>query len=612
MLFTIYKSYYLSLNKALISAMDIETLDIDGKQVAVAISLAYFYSESKLFLIDYDLIERDLNKACKLLWEEFFNFIINNNEYFNNIFVHNLGSFDGYFIYKEMSNIFKPDEVSTIIDDKNKFIQIVLKKANFEIIWKDSYRIFPLSLDNLCKNFMVKGKISKYDIRFNNLDLFKDSNLLNEFKNYSLQDSICLLEALNMAQNIYKIDYNTDITSILSTSTLSLKIFRKMFLKINIPIIRGWIDNFIRKAYLGGSTDYYKAYGENLKYYDINSLYPMAMKKPMPFEIIKNHSDLSNVKLEDFFGFCLAEIECPKDIKIPLLPHKFEGKTIFPTGQWTSVYFSEELKAVKPHGYKINLIKGYEFSKTNLFNEYVDHFYEKKKCATNPSDRFIAKMHLNQLYGIFGRKQELIETINVYNKDLIKYVGHRLIKSIIEINSEISTLLLITNINPEITSELNTSLNIKLNSKNYNIVKSNVAIAAAVTSYARIHMIQFKLNDNIYYTDTDSIFTSEELSHDLVGRDLGLMKDELSGSIIKEAYFLGIKQYGYYYHDKENKKITKSVFAGVSRDSLTFNEIEDIYSNKTIEKKIQNRFYKSLNNLNITIKSTKISIKKNI
>lgn len=290
-----------------------------------------------------------------------------------------LGSFDGYFIYKELSNIFKPDEISTIIDDKNKFIQIILKKYDFEIVWKDSYRIFPLSLDNLCENFMVEGKISKYDIRFNNLEFLKDNNLLKEFKKYAIQDSFCLLEALNSAQNIYTSDYNADITSILSTSTLSLKIFRKMFLNFNILVIRGWIDNFIRRAYLGGATDYYKAFGENLKHYDINSLYPEGMKKLMPFQIIKNHQDLSNVKLDDFFGFCLAEVECPKNIKIPLLPHKYENKTIFPTGKWIGVYFSEELKAVKPHGYKITLIRGYEFSKINLFDKYVDHFFEKKK-----------------------------------------------------------------------------------------------------------------------------------------------------------------------------------------------------------------------------------------
>lgn len=73
---------------------------------------------------------------------------------------------------------------------------------------------------------MVKGKISKYDTRFNNLDSLKDDNLLNDFKKYALQDSICLFNVLKSAQDAYKSDYKTDITSIFSTSTLSLKIFR--------------------------------------------------------------------------------------------------------------------------------------------------------------------------------------------------------------------------------------------------------------------------------------------------------------------------------------------------------------------------------------------------
>lgn len=48
------------------------------------------------------------------------------------------------------------------------------------------------------------------------------------------------------------------------------------------------------------------------------------------------------------------------------------------------------------------------------------------------------------------------------------------------------------------------------------------------------------------------------------------MKDELNGLSIKEAYFLGIKKYGYQYYDRNDKLITISVFAGVRRDSLTF------------------------------------------
>jgi hypothetical protein len=57
--------------------------------------------------------------------------------------------------------------------------------------------------------------------------------------------------------------------------------------------------------------------------------------------------------------------------------------------------------------------------------------------------------------------------------------------------------------------------------------------------------------------------------------------------------------------------IEKSVFSGVPRDSLTFGEIMKIHEGQTITKPISNRFYKSFNTLNIDIKDTSITIKKN-
>lgn len=113
-------------------------------------------------------------------------------------------------------------------------------------------------------------------------------------------------------------------------------------------------------------------------------------------------------------------------------------------------------------------------------------------------------MHLNQLYGIFGRKLDLIETKNIYNKDLYQYLNNRIVKNIIHINEEISTILLINNINVDIIRKLNLDLEINLEN-NISLVKSNVAIAAAVTSFARIHMMKYKINSlahSIYYTDT--------------------------------------------------------------------------------------------------------------
>lgn len=216
-------------------------------------------------------------------------------------------------------------------------------------------------------------------------------------------------------------------------------------------------------------------------------------------------------------------------------------------GHFTGTYFSAELQAAKDLGYKIKVIKALEFSKRKIFNEYIQHFYDKKKNSAG-AERFIAKMHLNQLYGIFGRKLINMNTIIIHSSDLKKYLATYIIKNVIKINEHILALVVYSNLNNNICKELNLILekDIKPDSR---IINTNVSIASAVTAYARVHMSQYKNKDNIdlYYTDTDSIFTGGPLPPSLISKELGFMKDELNGSVINEAYFLGIKQYGYTY-----------------------------------------------------------------
>jgi len=607
------------------ATMDIETISLknfNNLQIPILISSVHSINDNetkitKLFQIDhlklrFEIKNNNLNNIKLLvidLFKEYIDYIIINNNHFKTIFVHNLGSFDGLFLYNGLLNIVDIKKIESIIDDQNRFILIkykdIINKNKIEIIWKDSFRIFPVSLEELCKNFGVIGKLSKYDNRFNAIEMYDNFELFNNFIEYSKQDSIALFDALYYAQTVYNLQYKVDITKVFSTSTLSLLIFRQNFLKTDIPILKRKVDNFVRQSYFGGATDYYKLHGENLHYYDVNSLYPFAMCKPMPLKLIKYYEDMSSINLFDFFGFCKVEVESPDTLR-PILPVKYRDKTIFPTGKWIGIYFSEELKTASKYGYKIKLLSGYEFSKYNLFNEYVDYFYNIKKNSIG-SSRFIAKMHLNQLYGYFGRKQELINTVNIHKDELDEYTATRMIKSIIEINKNNYTLLISNNLNYDLISNINTNLNINLKN-DYSFVKANVAIASAVTAYARIHMVPFKTLDSCYYTDTDSVFTDKPLNLNLIGLELGLMKDELNGKVIKEAYFLGIKQYGYSYLDDNNQLLEKSVFAGIERDSLTLLDIRNILKGDVITKHINNRFYKRLDNLSININSTKVTI----
>jgi hypothetical protein len=391
-------------------------------------------------------------------------------------------------------------------------------------------------------------------------------------------------------------------------ATLSLKIYRTKFQDKNIFILPQHTDLFIRQGYFGGGTDVYKAYAEKVFYYDVNSLYPAAMLNPMPYDLVNpNLINLTNRTLDSFFGFAYVKVYCPDSMLRPVLPFHFNGKTIYPTGTWEGVYFSEELKAVVKLGYQITLIKGYEFTKTDLFSNYVNTFYEIKRTSSG-SEKHIAKYLLNNLYGYFGRKQINIITQNVKNDNLKNILLSRVVKSITPITEEYSTVLSYSNINYKMLTLLNNELN--TNIENFNTpIKSNVAIAAAVTAYARIIMIPFKIDPNTLYTDTDSIFTTKPIDPSLIGDNLGQMKDEMNGVIIEEALFLGPKKYGYWYIDKDGNKVDKSVFAGVPRDSLTFDEIKGVFIGETVIKNVDNRFYKSFNDLNIDIKNTFITIK---
>lgn len=137
------------------------------------------------------------------------------------------------------------------------------------------------------------------------------------------------------------------------------------------------------------------------------------------------------------------------------------------------------------------------------------------------------------------------------------------------------------------------------------IVKSNVAIASAITAYARITMMEFKMipGIEIYYTDTDSIFVNKELPTQLVGKELGQMKDELDGGLIKEAYFFGIKKYAYIYNNE-----IKTTFSGIPKNSLTWQDVLRLVLNKSIEVKIPDQFFKSLQNLEIKIKPKNVNL----
>src|SRR5690606_19713576 len=94
-------------------------------------------------------------------------------------------------------------------------------------------------------------------------------------------------------------------------ASLAFAIYRTKYMTDeNIPILTGRVYDDIKKAYYGGMVEVYKPYAENLKKYDVNSLYPDSMKKrampvgnPIYFE-----GDLSYLENAKSMGFVYASI----------------------------------------------------------------------------------------------------------------------------------------------------------------------------------------------------------------------------------------------------------------------------------------------------------------
>ena len=562
------------------------------------------------------------------------------------IYSHNLGSFDGYFIYRPLVKYFKElyydksNPIDALIDDRNKFITITakylynslsgyseeqladlgysendkLKKSRDIAKWKflDSYRLFSMSLNELTKMFGVQGKSCEYKQIWNTLDFFDDPVEFEIFKEYSLQDSEALLKAMIEARKIYYNNHNIDITNTLSTSSLALKIFRHQFMERNqdswIPLLERWQDKLFREAYLGGATSAYKfkydfnETNQELRYIDVNSLYPFAMLNPMP---LKYRYTIEGGSLKDVFGFVEAYVTTPKDIKVPVLIYRNEaGELLHPRGEFKGIWFSEELKAAEKYGYKIQVIKSHIFTKKNLFNKYVDFFYNLKKDAADTVVRKISKMMLNSVYGMFGRKLNMLKTIICNSSDALDVWTKYPIKSITKLDDNKLMFLVHDNLNFDNINKLNSSLNLKLLEHVPQRVQANVAIAAAITSYARIHMMTIKtLPDvEICYTDTDSFFITGNIpEHLLSDTDIGLFKDELkyidNGVVrthkIVKAYFFDKKFYAYLLDNGKHKTIV----SGVPKNSLSWEQIEALAKGEILELDLNTHFYKSLTNL---------------
>ncbi|XP_048489772.2 DNA polymerase-like [Beta vulgaris subsp. vulgaris] len=596
---------------------DTETIFIDKTHVPYAIGVMMVIPGEELMLDridtyfseDYSSIifptfeERSTQMLKSLIFR--IENITRRNSTVKAVYFHNLGRFDGSFILKHLA-LYHPNYTVKPLMRDNKLYEIAVysKKKRLLFTFKDSLHLLPGRLDDLAKNLCPelgsKGSISYEDVRLETLSTMKSGLLA-----YMEQDILLLGGIMQKFQDLYYKAYQVDIVKKLTTASLALSLFREKYYDADnwpIHIPNQNEDTFLRRGYYGGHTDAYTPYGENLYYYDVNSLYPFIMKEfPMPGGIPVWHSNLESMELDSMFGFIEAYVECPKSIKKPFLPYrnKKDGTLIFPTGTFVGVYYSEELKYARDIGYTIIPISGYLFDKMESpFKGYVNSLFESRSNAKkmgNDALSYVYKLLMNSLYGRFGINPQSTRTemCDKSRRDSLfrrtEFIGEVFIREDLYMVSYLT--------NPG-----------KGPSYWEPPKNSAVQLAAAITASARIYMYKYTSREDCYYTDTDSVVLGNPLPEDDVSSsELGKFK--LEDKLVR-AYFLAPKCYCYATEESEGKtKVLK--FKGAGKSVITPEWFEEQYADpsRSLTEKVTSHFRPDWKELEVIKKESTISLR---
>ena len=553
------------------------------------------------------------------------------NTYF---YAHNSGLFDLHVIIPRLIKIHAANSKimpEIIADNSNDIYQFNITFEGNTFYFRDSMKILPMSLKSVGDN-MLGGEFGKMEIDHKILRTILtdhketiltwsgytyilpiDTNVreyetpIDYLKAYAIQDSIVVVKALKkFSSELSKIGYNIPLKECITASSIGINLWKRHFNSHDNPIIQIHLNTRLHgelnKAYVGGRVEVFNSglgY-DKMYHFDVPGLYAGIMQKPLPIgnptflakfnpelsqeSAIKIIKDLHDTGKVAFFK-CI--VTTPANIKIPVLPIKHQGKLTFPLGKFGGTWFRVELLKAMECGYQIKFIEGWVFNAgTPLasYSETLSQLKDKAGLEGNKTLRTVMKLLINSLYGKFASKY-FLSTTEIIKRDNLNTVNELFkVNSITKIDSNF--MIVNHDIKPIVTRIAHKDLKEKAYNNAAKALADkdlNVAVAAAITAYGRVQLLELMIEvegrgGNICYTDTDSVFCT--LPESPFNKPFGpyTWVGPAEEHTFKKALFLAPK---IYYLEDLNGKITFKV-KGVNTNNrdLNYEGLEYLFISK--------------------------------
>lgn len=472
------------------------------------------------------------------------------------IYAHNGGKFDLPIVLREY--LLDNDDKWSIVSEKTiefngAFIAMrIISKDGKIIDFRDSFRMIPSSLENMCKDLKTRHQKLTETVDHDQITL-DNFHRFPELKKYLEHDCKGLLEGITKFNKSIFDHEHFNIHKCYTQASLAKKSFNVNYYNPNRDNFYIWNltdeqDKYCRNAYFGGRNECFMiGIVKNVYYYDFTSEYPDVGRNLLPqgeAKFCKNMDKfldkegllLNHREKNGFFGIIRCKVKTKRRDIIPLLCCKKDGRLIFPIFEnWTEIYCtSPEVLVSQKHGiYEFKFLDGYRFDFSHHHLKFFENGFKTKCEATkNGEDALVlgAKVMINSEYGRYGIRTKERDGIIIFKNGTQSFLEYLYSNQLISMKK----------------GKKYTLLRIR---KDLDIPDRNVSIATFITAYARLKtweaMVDFGKYGDVIYCDTDSIMTTTNMSkypelmkkyqHDGTGEALGLMKDECSSLIKKKT-----------------------------------------------------------------------------